>query len=38
MNKKDQNALTTTHMNIWQENARSQRRVEKQESATNATK
>ena len=38
MNKEDQNALTATHIDIWQENARNQRRVRKQESATNATK
>jgi len=38
MNKEDQNTLTATHTGIWQENARSQRRVGKQESATNAAK
>ena len=38
MNKEDQNALTVTHTGIQQENARSQRRVGKQESATNMTK
>jgi len=38
MNREDQNALTVTYMGIWQKNTRSQRRVGKQESATNATK